>query len=558
MSGSPPDRNAPSPPPPPAPTPAPPRRSRLSLIWLIPLVAAVLAAYLGYQTLSTRGPEVTLTFLSAQGLTAGQTKVRHKAVDLGTVQTITLAPDMSHVNVRLLMTREAVPYLTESTRFWVVRPRLTAGNISGLDTLVSGAYIEMDPGTREAKSKRDFTGLEQPPGIRSDEPGRTYTLRTSRIGSLGQGSPVLFRDTAVGEVLSYDLGDGTGPATVQVFVREPYDRFVREGTHFWSASGVTVALGAEGIHVELTNVQAVLSGGVAFDTPPAELNAKVMPVNSEFPLYDDYADARAAGYTTRYKFVSYFNSDVRGLAKNAPVDLYGIQIGTVRDITLVLDTATGTARVRVEYEIQPDRILSHDQIAAGNAKDDVDTVARRMVAQGLRAELKTASYVTGQLILSMQFVPNLPAGVVTREGDAILIPSQGGGIDNILASVSDFSSKLQRLPLDQIGASLNAALQSASNALGSVEGLVKKADAGLTPTLRGLPQLTASLQDAVSRAGRVFGSLDASYGSNSSFNRELERAMSQIGDTARSVRVLADFLDRHPEALVRGRAGVGP
>ena len=540
----------------PAPAPAPAkavqRRSRLSLIWLIPIVAAGIAAYLGYQTLSQRGPEVNLTFESAQGLTAGQTRVRHKAVDLGTVQAITLAPDMSHVNVGLLMTREATPYLTESTRFWVVRPRLSAGNISGLDTLVSGAYIEMDPGNRNAPSKRQFTGLEQPPGIRSDEPGRTYTLRAPRIGSLGPGAPVLFRDTQVGEVLSYDLGDGTGPASIQVFVREPYDRFVREGTHFWNASGVTVSLGAEGVHVELTSIQAVLSGGVAFDTPPAAANAKVSAINSEFPLYDDYADARAAGYATHLLFVSYFNADVSGLAKNAPVLLYGIQIGTVRDINLQIDTNSGTSRVRVSYEIQPERILD---VATAEKQDAVE-VSRRMVANGLRAELKTSSYLTGQLVLSMQYVPSAGKADVSKEGDAIVIPSQGGGLDNILTAVSDFTGKLQKIPLDQIGDSLNVALKSAAGALGSVEGLVKKTDAGLTPTLRSLPQLTASLQDAVSRAGRVFGSLDASYGSNSSFNRELERAMSQLGDTARSVRVLADFLDRHPEALVRGRSGI--
>ena len=527
------------------------RRSRLSLIWLIPLVAAAIAAYLGFQTVSKRGPEVTVTFQSAQGMTAGQTKVRHKAVDLGTVQSITLAPDMSHVIVRLEMTREAVPYLTESARFWVVRPRLTPSTISGLDTLVSGSYIEMDPGSRDTPSKREFTGLEQPPGVRSDEPGHTYTLKAPRLGAITSGTPVLFRDIQVGEVLSYDLGDGIGPVTLQVFVRSPYDRFVREGTHFWNASGVTVTLGAEGVHVELSSFQTVLSGGVAFDTPQ-DTQARVVAATSEFPLFESYAAAQAARYATQFSFVSYFDADVGNLARNAPVELYGIQVGIVRDISLDLDTQAGTARARVRYEIQPERIMSHE----ASQREDVETVTRRMVSHGLRAELKTASYVTGQQVLSMHYVPNAGPATIQKEGDNIVIPSQGGGLDNILAAVSDFSGKLQRLPLDQIGSSLNSALTSASGALGSVEGLVKKTDAGLTPTLKSLPQLTTQLQDAVTKAGRVFGSLDASYGSNSSFNRELERAMGQIGDAGRSIRVLADFLGRHPEALVRGRTGV--
>ena len=525
------------------------RRSRFSLIWLIPIVAAAIAGYLGYESLSKRGPGVTVSFQSATGLTAGQTRVRHKSVDLGTVESISLSPDMSHVVVGLAMTREAAPYLTDAARFWVVRPRLTASNISGLDTLVSGAYIEMDPGSRDGPPKREFTGLEQPPGVRSDEPGRTFTLKAPRIGALGEGSPVLFRDIQVGEVLGYNLGDGAGPATIPVFVRAPYDRFVREGTHFWNASGISVSLGPDGFHVELTSLQSVLSGGVAFDTPPESAHARVLPANSEFSLYDNLAEAQAAGYATRYSFVSYFNSDVRGLAKNAPVELYGIQVGTVRDIALDLDTQDGTARVRVRYEVQPNRIISQEEIQ----RESVETVTNRMVSHGLRATLKTSSYLTGQLVVSLQYEPNAGPVAIRKEGQDIVIPSQDGGLDNILASVSDFSNKLQRLPLDQIGNSLNTTLQSASAALGSVEGLAKKADAGLTPTLRSLPQLTASLQDAIARAGRVFGSLDASYGSNSSFNRELERAMAQLGDTARSVRVLADFLDRHPEALLRGR-----
>ena len=523
------------------------------MIWLIPLVAAAIAAYLGFQTVSRRGPMVTVTWQSAQGLTAGQTKVRHKAVDLGTVQTITLAPDMSHVIVALEMTREAAPYLTQSARFWVVRPRLSASNISGLDTLVSGSYIEMDPGDRAKPALREFTGLEQPPGVRSDEPGHTYTLKAARLGSITSGTPVLFRDIQVGEVLSYDLGDGMGPVTLQVFVRAPFDKFVREGTHFWNASGITVALGAEGVHVELSSLQTVLGGGLLFDTPQ-DPQARVAAENSEFALYESYSASQSARYATQFSFVSYFDADVGNLARNAPVELYGIQVGIVRDISLEIDTQAGTARARVRYDIQPDRIMSHEAAV----RENVETVTRRMVAHGLRAELKTASYVTGQLVLSMQYVPNAGPADVRKEGDDIVIPSQGGGFDNILTAVSDFSAKLQRLPLDQIGSSLNTALASASGALGGVEGLVKRTDAGLAPTLKSLPQLTAQLQDAVARAGRVFGSLDASYGSNSSFNRELERALDQIGDAGRSIRVLADFLERHPEALVRGRAGISP
>lgn len=530
------------------------RRSRISLIWLIPLVAAVIAAWLGWRTVSQQGSVVTLSFRSADGLTAGQTRVRHKAVELGEVETIRLSGDMSHVIVTVRMRREAEPYLTEKARFWVVRPRIASGSLSGIETLVSGSYIEMDPGGRDGERTTEFTGLEQPPGVRTGEPGRTFTVKAQRLGSLGPGAPVFYRDITVGEVLNYDIGDGTGPVMVQVFVRAPYDNFVRHGTHFWNASGLSVQIGGEGVHVEVASLQAVLSGGVAFDSPSrSKPDAAEAEPGTEFPLYSNFGEAQASGYSTKLGFVTYFESSVRGLARGAAVEFFGIQVGTVSNVALELNPATGDARVQVRLEVQPERIMSEDAV-----KVDDDTVesTRRLVKRGMRAQLQTASYLTGQRVIALDFLPNARPADVVMEGEDIVLPSAGGGLDNLLVAAGDIAGKLDRLPLDQIGQNLNGALRSASGAMNSVQDLVRKTDAGLTPTLRRLPEITAGLQDAVAKAGRTVGSIEASYGSNSQFQRELERAMTQVGDTARSIRLLADFLDRHPEALVRGRGGL--
>ncbi len=529
------------------------RRSRISLIWLIPLVAAVIAAFLGWRTVSQQGSMVTLTFRSADGLTAGQTRVRHKAVDLGEVETIRLSDDMSHVIVTVRMRREAEPYLTDNARFWVVRPRISSGSLAGIETLVSGSYIEMDPGGREGERTTEFTGLEQPPGVRTGEPGRTFTVKAQRLGSLGPGAPVFYRDITVGEVLNYDIGDGTGPVAVRLFIRAPYDGFVRRGTHFWNASGLSFQIGSEGVHVEVASLQAVLSGGVAFDSPSrSKADAAEAEPGTEFPLFNNYAEAQASGYSTKLSFVTYFESSVRGLARGAPVEFFGIQVGTVSSVALELNPATGDARVRVRLEVQPERIMSEDEVKT----DDTMASTRRLVQHGMRAQLQTASYLTGQRVLALDFVANARPADVVMEGDDIVLPSAGGGLDNILVAASDIAGKLDRLPLNQIGQNLNGALRSASGAMASVQDLVKRADAGLTPTLKRLPEITTALQDAVAKAGRTVGSIEASYGNNSQFQRELERAMTQVGDTARSIRLLADFLDRHPEALVRGRAGL--
>lgn len=528
------------------------RRSRISLIWLIPLVAAVIAAWLGFRTISQQGALVTLSFRSGDGMVAGQTRVRHKAVELGQVETVRLSDDMSHVIVTVRMRREADPYLTDMARFWVVKPRLSSGSLAGIETLVSGSYIEMDPGGREGERRTEFTGLEQPPGVRSGEPGRTFAVKAQRIGSLGPGAPVFYRDITVGEVLGYDIGDGTGPVSVQLFIRAPYDNFVREGTHFWNASGISVQLGGEGVHVELASLQALLSGGVAFDSPGKRAAAAPAEAGTEFPLYNNYAEAQASGYSTKQEFVTYFESSVRGLSRGAPVEFYGIQVGNVTEVALELNPANGDARVRVRLEVQPERILSESTIAKSNPTD----VARRLVQRGMRAQLQTASYLTGQMVLALDFVTDAAPAELMVNGAEVVLPSRSGGLNNILVAAEDIAGKLGRLPLEEIGQNLNGVLRSATGAMASVQDLVRKTDAGLAPTLKRLPEITTGLQDAVAKAGRTFGSLDASYGSNSQFQRELERAMTQVGDTARSIRLLADFLDRHPEALVRGRAGL--
>ena len=297
------------------------RRSRISPVWLIPLVALCIAAWLGYRTVKEEGPTIELAFRTADGLTAGQTQVRHKAVQLGLVEGIRLSDDLQSVVVRVRMQRAALPYLNEGTRFWVVRPRISSGSLAGIETLVSGGYIEMDPAaSRDGAQKLQYTELEQPPGVRNGEPGRTFTLKARRVGSLTAGAPVFWRDITVGEVLGSDIGDGSGPVMVHIFVRAPYDGFVRDKSHFWNASGLSVQAGAQGLHVEIASLQALLSGGVAFDTPQISVASAAAPAETVFPLYSNFDEAQAAGFTTTQAFVTYFESSVRGLASGASVE----------------------------------------------------------------------------------------------------------------------------------------------------------------------------------------------------------------------------------------------
>jgi paraquat-inducible protein B len=539
---------------------------RFSLVWVIPVVAVLIALWLGYRWLSQEGPTVTLTFLSADGLTAGQTEVRHKAVTLGTVAAINLSPDLSHVIVRLRMKREAKPALTDQTRFWVVRPRFTPGSISGLETIVSGSYIELDPGNGSGEPRTSFTGLETPPAIRSDEPGRTYVLRGNRLGALSIGSSIFYRDVTVGEVLGYDIGKPGDPVTLYAFVRAPYDSYIHEGSYFWNASGLTVQVGSNGVKLELQSIQAVFAGGLAFDTPPEGLATPIAAINAEFPLYDDEATAAASHFKERIHYLVHVRGSVSGLAVGAPVELYGIQIGVVTGVQLHIDPDGDQPDVLVRLDIEPERVPRSGPVPPpGKVARDIGN----LVSHGMRAQLRSANFLTGQLLVALDFFPDADPAEVTVENGETVLPDQPADLENLQRNLGDISRKLDKIPFDQIGANLNRVLEGAdhvvngadlknslhdlSATLAQAKELVRRANAGAGPALQRLPKISQDLQDTVERASKLVGSLNQGAGGNSEFGRSLDRLLNQVSETARSVRLLADYLDEHPEALIRGR-----
>jgi paraquat-inducible protein B len=523
------------PPVPPSPPRAKLRRRRFSFVWLIPLLAAVIAGYLGYRTLIQQGPLLTLTFDTAQGLAAGQTQVKYKAVALGTVDSIDLSKDNSHVVVKVRMNDVGRRFLTSHARFWVVRPRFTPGDLSGLDTLVSGAFIAVDPGTPGGHQQQDFTGLEQPPGVRSNEPGHTYILKADSIGSLDTGSPVFYRDVQVGEVLGYDIGNGIGPVTMNVFVKAPFDNLVKPASHFWNSSGITAALSGGGFHIEFQSLQAIISGAVTFNIPPDAANSPPSDNNAVFHLYRSADEADAAGYQTNVPIVSYFQSSVAGLVPGAPVNILGIQVGEVTDVRLIVDPLNGGAKVRVAMDLQPDRVVRTGNFPGVDPKN----VLQDMVNQGMRVELNTASYVTGQKDIALAIVKNAGPVKLTTEGDALLVPSHGGALNDTVAKIADISAKLDKIPFDKIGNNLNTLLVTANKTIGGPQ----------------MKQTLTALSQTLGSANATLTSVNQEYGSDSDFQRSLQQLLQQANAALLSLKQLTDYLDRHPQSLLLGRGG---
>jgi paraquat-inducible protein B len=546
------------------------RSRRVSAIWLLPIVAIAIGLWLAWDTLSKEGPTITVTFETAEGLQASQSQLKFREINLGTVKTLALSPDHSHVVVTLATTKQAEPLLTTDAQFWVVKPRLFAGNVSGLSTLVSGSYIGMLPGTVSGTHKRDFVGREDPPVLAANVPGRTYLLKASRLGSVTLGSPVFFRDLSVGEVLGWDIGDMADSATIHAFVRAPYDKYIHDETRFWDASGLSVKLGGNGVEVQLESLRALLLGGIAFDTLAAPTQTAASSEGHVFPLFANKETAQAASYSRKIPFVGYFPGSVRGLAAGADVTLHGLKVGQVTDVRLVYDAAKDAILAPVRFEVQPERFVG---IGRQIVKDTAAGV-EMLVDRGLRATLQSANLITGQMLIALEFEPDAPKANVTTEDGTFVIPTTDtGGFSGLEASATELLRKVNTIPFDTLGRNLSQtsaglndlvngpqlkqALASLNTTLASVQSTVQNLDAGLSPAMKRLPDVAAGLQKTMTDVNRLLLSLQAGYGDNTPFSRDLGRLLIQLNDATRSIRSLADLLSRHPEALIKGRPAGG-
>lgn len=538
------------------------RRAPISPVWLVPIAAAGVALYVAIHAFLARGPLITITFKTADGLVAHQTEVRHKAVKLGTVDEIRLAEDMSHVVVRVRMEAQAEPVLTDHARFWVVRPRLSGGGLAGLqtglETLVSGAYLAVDPGGPGGIPSESWEGLEEPPSVRSDEPGRVFRLKSDRLGSLSVGAPLFHRDLRVGELLNYENGAAEGPVSIRVFVRAPFDTLIHDNTHFWNTSGVSLDMGPRGLHLEFKSLQSALSGGIAFETPANAASGKPSEGSKVFELYDSEAEAEA-DFFERVPCVTYMETSLSGLVEGAPVQLRGVQVGVVTGQKLVFNEE-GVLVARVTFDMQPTRALED---ASRSARD----LTTYILSNGVAVEISSTNFVTGQKVLALEYSGE-KAELRTEDG-ALLVPGHGGGgLSDMTSSLGAIAAKLNQIPFADIGRNvdrtlrsvneivsgpkLQTALSELSLTLQEVRKLAHDANAGMGPVLARLPDLAEQMQKATQNLNAALG--DQGYGQSSAFQQNMAELVTQARDAARSVRLFVDYLERHPEALLRGRS----
>ncbi|MEK6353107.1 MAG: MlaD family protein [Burkholderia cenocepacia] len=509
-----------------------------SLVWLVPLIAALIGIGLVIKSVRERGPEITISFHSAEGLEPGKTQVKYKDVEIGTVKTIKLSKDLSRVLVQVQLKKEAEDFAVQGSRFWIVRPRVGATGVSGLGTLLSGAYIGVDAGHGQ-DTLTDFTGLETPPAVTGDQKGTQYVLRGDSLGSVDIGSPVYYRRVQVGQVVGFSLDkDGTG-VTFNVFVNAPYDQYVGMNTRWWQASGVDLRLDSSGLKLNTQSLATVILGGIAFQTPPNQGTGTTAPNNTTFRLGSDEGDAMRDPDGQPLQVVMNFNQSLRGLAVGAPVDFRGIVLGEVTNIGIDFDPKTKNFLMPVTINVYPERLgRRFRETIESKGEPARREIVERLVQHGLRGQLRTGNLLTSQLYVALDFFPKAPPVKIDTAHLPLELPTVPNTLDELQLQVADIAKKLDKVPFDQIGANLNSALANADK-------LFKQLDTQVAPEAR----------DTLSAAKQTFSTAEATLQQDSPLQSDVRGALKELTRTLQSLNALADYLERHPESLLKGKPG---
>ncbi len=535
-----------------------------SLVWLIPIVTAIIGIWLIVHTLADRGPLVTITFQTADGIEVDKTRIKYKNINIGIVEAVRLSADFSRVEVRARLDKEAAHFLRRDSRFWVVRPTLSTRGISGLGTLLSGTYIEVEPG--QGAPQTLFVGLESPPMMQADTAGKRIVLMARQLGSIDRGSPVYYQGIRAGEVLGYEMANDFRSVLIHAFVKAPFDGLVRSNTRFWSNSGLDLSVGPEGLRLKTESLQTLLFGGISFDTPDGQEAGAEDVSDLVFTLYDDLKSIKDQAYTSKLRFVLFFEDSVRGLSVGAPVEFKGIKVGSVVDVSLEYDERNGSFRIPVVIELEPERIAGRGGLMKRSPKEAFAALVKR----GLRARLQTASLLTGQLYVDLDMQPKAPLRLVKADRAETELPTvKGAGIEQTVATLTGIASKLDQIDFAAIGAELHGTLKGANalvNApalessladlaasMASLRRILHTVDDRAEPITANLDQALAAARDALEKAKATMTLVDGVVAPESPLYQQTTRLAQELTATTRSLRYLVDMLERNPQALLLGK-----
>jgi paraquat-inducible protein B len=531
-----------------------PRRFRIPLVWIIPLVALLIGLFLAARSYYEQGPLITITFKTGAGLEPGKTRIKYKDVDVGQITGVALAEDGAGVVATARLAREAARLLVDDTRFWVVSAQVSGSSVSGLGTLLSGAYVGLDVG-KSTEDRRHFKGLDTPPAVNFDVPGKSFLLQAETLGSLSAGTPIYFRRIEAGQVTGFKLDESGKQLAVQIFIKAPYDRFVTTNSRFWNAGGVDVKIGADGVQVNTESMGAILAGGVAFQTPE-DGSAEPAPANHAFTLFANRAEALKQANSVVLNYTLRFDESVRGLSVGAPVDFRGIQVGEVTAINPDFHPRTADLGLLVDVKIFPGRMRARhtDNKITFFGKDYQDKHFRafvdQLVAKGLRGQLRSGNLVTGQLYVALDFFAGAPPVKVDWNRDPPLIPTQRGSLEELQTTLLRIIGRLDKLPLEAIGRDTSKAIAGLGRTIDEAEQLVKRLDGLTSGDVR---ETVVEARSAITETRAAIADARKLLATDAPLQQDMRASLQELSRAAQALRHLADTLDRHPEALLRGK-----
>ncbi len=521
------------------------KKRRFSTVWIVPIVALLIGALLIYKSISQKGPTVQISFKSAEGIIPGKSVVKYKDIKVGKVTDVRFSEDLKSVIVTAELNKEMRHYLGKKTRFWIVNARLTAQSVEGLDTLLSGAYIGMDPHPSESGGKTlRFKGLEEPPVILDDLQGELFILEAADKGSLQIGSPVYYKKLEAGKVTSTRLSKDGNRVLINVFVRSPYDKLVRSTTRFWDSSGIDATIGPDGVEIRTASLTAILSGGICFGNFPVFGEGKPVESKHHFVLFKNLKEAKKISYSRELYFWVYFDGSVRGLKEGAPVEFRGVKIGEVVSFFLVGDAQSADFRIPILIKIEPERFTITGEKDRKSSQVDAK-IFKTLIDKGLRAQLQSANLLTGSLLIELDFHPDAPPAQLKKENGLYVFPSIPGTIESLKSDAQKILDRISSIPFEEIGGRINSLLKQLDDeTLPQLNHSMRQLNGNLLPSFTKL----------IEESDQTVEEMRKNYlDTNAEIHKKMLKLLDEITRTSQSVKNLTDYLNRHPESLIRGR-----
>ncbi len=523
----------------------------LSPVWIIPIVTFLVGAWLAVHGWQERGTEVEILFDDANGITVGQTQVRLKDVPVGKVTGMHLSSDLSKVRVTVSVDRQVSHHLSENSRFWLVSPRVSASGVSNLGTLISGVYLVMDPG-EPGEFHTTFKGLTEPPAVKSDDKGTQFLLLADQLGSLDIGSPVYYRSVKVGEVTGYKLGESGSHVEIRIFIQAPHDKIVYTRTHFWNVSGFGFSIGADGFKAQMASLASLISGGVSFENTIGFHASQRANDNHRFNLYPDKQSIADGRYTLRYYYLMKFSHSVRGLSVGAPVEFRGIKVGEVHEIQLS-SVARDENSLHVMVAIEPQRLDSE----ALPTREQFDQRMEKLVNEGLRAQLRNSSLLTGARFVALVFPNELEPSPFVRHDQYSEIPTKDAAANQLDQELAEIASKVNTLPIKALGDDLAKTISHLSQLLATLDEqkTMLKLDTTLANTAEASENFDATMQQFETTLKQVAATLRAVEGSvseDSATHLEFNQMLKAVRRAAESLEGVMLQLQEKPDALLFG------